>query len=328
MVAGAGQSVADVRWLRASYWVGAIADTIFGVLMLFPQAGRAIYGVTGFEPGPDYRYAMGLGASLMLGWSVLLLWADRRPVERRGILLITVFVIFGLASAGAFAVTSELVALPRMIPTWVFQALLVALFTYSYFRSSAATAAVAADEGIATLDEAASRFLSQRRFAVAGVSRSGNAPANLIYRKLKEADRQVFATNPRAETVDGDPCYPSLLKLPERVDAVVVATHPDKALEVARQCKEAGIKYIWFHRSIDGGSASDDALAFCREYGAFVIPGGCPMMHLAPVDFGHRCMRGVLDLTGRLPKEMLLAIEGDDREHRCVDDQQHDGIGF
>ncbi|MDH3729084.1 MAG: hypothetical protein OER77_16255 [Myxococcales bacterium] len=130
----------DVRWLRASYWVGAIADAIAGVLMLFPQAGRAMYG-TVFEPGFDYRYAMGLGASLMLGWTVLLLWADRRPVERRGILLITVFVIFGLALAGAYAVNSGLIALPRMVPTWVFQAFLVVLFSYSYFRSGAAVAA-------------------------------------------------------------------------------------------------------------------------------------------------------------------------------------------
>jgi len=123
----------EVRWLRASYWVGAVADAIVGVLMLFPRAGRTIYGITDFEPGPDYRYAMGLGASLMLGWTVLLLWADRRPVERSGILLITILVIFGLASASAYAVMSGLIALPRMIPTWGFQAFLVALFSYSYF---------------------------------------------------------------------------------------------------------------------------------------------------------------------------------------------------
>jgi len=44
----------------------------------------------------------------------------------------------------------------------------------------------------------------------------------------------------------------------------------------------------------------------CEAYGATVIPGGCPMMHLAPVDVAHRCMRVVLSLTGSLPK----AVEG------------------
>ncbi len=291
----------EVRWLRVSYWVGAVADALAATLMLLPEAGSVVYG-TRFEPDAAYRYAMGLGASLMLGWTVLLLWANRRPVERRGVLMITVFLIFGLALAGAYAVSSGLIATPRMIPTWIFQGFLVVLFSYSYVRSGAGVSTKAASA--MTLGEAAAEFLSQQRFAVAGVSRAGNAPANLIYRKLKESGRQVYATNPKAEAVEGDPCYPSLRELPERVDAVVIATHPDQALGVARQCKEAGVNYIWFHRSIDGGSVSDEALAFCLAYGAFVIPGGCPMMHLSPVDFGHRCMRGVLNLVGRLPNEI------------------------
>lgn len=290
----------EVQWLRVSYWVGAVADAVCAVAMLAPRWLGAVYGIADFEPGSDYRYAMGLGGSLMLGWTLLLLWADRRPVERRGVLLITVFVILGLASAGAYAVGSGLIAPGEMISTWLVQALLVALFVYSYARSheSSGRSAAAAD----TLANAGARFLSQQRFAVAGVSRAGHAPANLIYRKLKETGHEVVALNPKTETVEGDPCYASLLELPERVDAVVIATHPEKALDVARDCRETGVRYIWFHRSIDAGSVSEEALALCREYGAFVIPGGCPMMHLEPVDFGHRCMRGALRLMGRLPK--------------------------
>ena len=124
-----------IRWLRISYWVGAIADAIAAVVMSFPEVGRAAYGLTRFEPGVDYRYAMRLGASLMLGWTVLLLWADRRPLERRGVLPITVFVIAGLAWAGAYAVSAGLIPLGNMIPTWALQALLVILFLYSYFRA-------------------------------------------------------------------------------------------------------------------------------------------------------------------------------------------------
>ena len=90
-----------VRWLRVSYWAGAIADAFAAAIMLFPELGSVLYGRTDFTPTEDYRYAMGLGASLMVGWTVLLLWADRKPVERRGILLLTVFpVIVGLALAG------------------------------------------------------------------------------------------------------------------------------------------------------------------------------------------------------------------------------------
>jgi hypothetical protein len=33
-----------------------------------------------------------------------------------------------------------------------------------------------------------------------------------------------------------------------------------------------------------------------------IISGGCPMMFCQPVDFGHKCMRWILNLTGGLPK--------------------------
>jgi exosortase/archaeosortase len=40
---------------------------------------------------------MGIGGSLMTGWTFLLLWAVRKPVERRVVILITAFpVVFGM----------------------------------------------------------------------------------------------------------------------------------------------------------------------------------------------------------------------------------------
>ena len=131
-----------IRWLRVSYWTGAIADALAAVAMWFPEAGGALYRMEGFEPGADYRYAMRLGASLMLGWTVLLVWADRKPLERRGVLPITVLVILGLASAGAYAVRSGLIDAPNMAPTWILQSILVVLFLYSYARSRGAAAEV------------------------------------------------------------------------------------------------------------------------------------------------------------------------------------------
>jgi hypothetical protein len=292
----------ETGWLRASFQVGAIVDGVAAFLMLFPESGRAVYGIANFEPTTDYRYAMRLGASLMLGWSVLFLWADRKPLERRGVLPITVLVIAGLAWAGVYAVSARLVSLPYMIPTWVAQALLVVLFLYSYLVSGRAAAHRSIPGDGLSLAAAAAEFLAQERFAVAGVSRAGNAPANLILRKLKDSGREAYAINPNSDTIDGGRCYGSLADLPEAPDAVMIATHPDQAVDIAGQCKAAGVRYVWFHRSIDRGSYSSDAAALCEAYGAVVIPGGCPMMHLEPVDVAHRCMRGVLSWTGRLPK--------------------------
>jgi len=277
--------------------------------MLFPEVAGAVYGIADFAPTADYRYAMRLGASLMLGWTALLLWADRKPLERRGVLPITVLVVAGLAWAGASAVSAGLISVPYMIPTWVMQALLVALFSYSYVASGRAAAEESIPSGASSLADAAEAFLAQERFAVAGVSRAGNAPANLIFKKLRDSGREAYAINPNTDTMDGERCYASLADLPERPDAVVIATHPDQAVEIARQCQAAGVHHVWFHRSIDGGSYSAEASTLCEAYGATVIPGGCPMMHLEPIDVAHRCMRRVLNWTGRLPK--VVGAPGD-----------------
>ena len=129
------EAMTRIRWLRLSYWTGAIVDAVAGIVMFFPEAGRAIYGVTDFEATADYRYAMRFGASLMFGWTLLLLWADRRPLERRGVLPITVLVIGGLAWAGAYAVRSGLIPFFNMLPSWALQLVLVILFLYSHARS-------------------------------------------------------------------------------------------------------------------------------------------------------------------------------------------------
>ena len=115
-----------IIWLRISYWVGAITDGIATFRMLFPKIA---YGV-------EYRYALGLGASLMLGWTFLLVWADRKPLERKGVLLLTVFpVITGILLAEIYSVTKGLITFEKMLPTGIFRVVLIALFIFSYFNA-------------------------------------------------------------------------------------------------------------------------------------------------------------------------------------------------
>ena len=118
-----------IKFLRVSYWVGAIFDALVIIPMLLPKVAGFAFGIPNFNPGNDYRYAMSIAASLMLGWVFLLVWADRRPVERRGVLLLTVFpVLAGLIISGALAVTSDLIPIEEMLPTWIIQGTLVLLF--------------------------------------------------------------------------------------------------------------------------------------------------------------------------------------------------------
>jgi predicted CoA-binding protein len=148
---------------------------------------------------------------------------------------------------------------------------------------------------------AAEEFLAQDRIAVAGVSRDPRQPANAIYRRLRDAGHTVFALNPSAEAVEGDPCWATVAALPVKPDGVLIATHPEVAAAVARECAAAGVPRVWMHRSFGVGSVSDEATAACRDAGIAVLDGGCPLMFAEPVDPAHRCFRWILGVTGGLP---------------------------
>lgn len=156
--------------------------------------------------------------------------------------------------------------------------------------------------------EAATEFLSHRRIAIAGVSRDGQNPGNLIYRKLRDNGFQVFAVHPTATEIEGDRSYRSLAEIAGGVDGVVITTHPDVSASLVRECVALGIPRVWLHRSIGLGSFSAEAVALCEEHGIALLEGGCPMMVVKP-DVGHACMRGFMRLTGKLPKGKHFRVQ-------------------
>ncbi len=92
------QSDKRIRFIKAVYWVGIIADAFWAVILLFPSLYFRITGMQGAAPDLQMRLIMAIGGMLMLGWTVLLFWAKKEPIERRGLILITAFpVLFGLA---------------------------------------------------------------------------------------------------------------------------------------------------------------------------------------------------------------------------------------
>jgi hypothetical protein len=135
-----------VRWLRRSYRAGALVDALAAIGMAVP----GLYGPTlRFDrrfrrARPEFAYAMRTGAPLMAGWTVLLWWADRRPLERRGVLPITVVpVIAGLMANDAHAVRAGRLSGASVAPVRVLQLALVGLFGYSAAKATRACASQA-----------------------------------------------------------------------------------------------------------------------------------------------------------------------------------------
>jgi len=124
----------QARLLRAAFLIGAITDALALLPLLVPALARLTWG---FEAGGGaYRFAMGYAAALMLGWTLLLAWAYRRPLERSFVAVLTVIVIYGLVATEVAAVHSGAIAIGRMIPTWILQAGLLALFAGAYHYPS------------------------------------------------------------------------------------------------------------------------------------------------------------------------------------------------
>ena len=156
-----------------------------------------------------------------------------------------------------------------------------------------------------TIKEAAAEFLESKRVAVTGVSREPKGHGgNVVYQRLRDRRYEVFAVNPNADEVEGDPCFHDLASIPGGVEAVVIGTRPEIADETMRECVELGIEHAWMHRGPGAGSVSETATRYGRAHGISVIDGGCPCMFAPTADPGHKAMRFLFTLNGHVPREV------------------------
>ena len=83
--------------IKLPYWLGIAADALWAVALFSPKVFGLLTGRPGFHPDIDVRLIMGVGGTLMTGWTLLLIWAVQDPVGRRAVILLTAFpVVFGM----------------------------------------------------------------------------------------------------------------------------------------------------------------------------------------------------------------------------------------
>jgi len=107
--------------LRLSYWIAAFADFSIAILVWIPEK----MGVT------ETVYPMGLASAVAFSWGVLLVIADRKPLERRWILIPTILVV----SLITFARTKFSLdgTIEFSIALLLFAIALIILMVYSYY---------------------------------------------------------------------------------------------------------------------------------------------------------------------------------------------------
>ena len=110
-----------IKWLRIAYWTAAIADFMVAILVLIPA-----------RMGVDlYVYPMGLMSAVAFSWAVLLIFADRQPVERRWILIPTILVVALIGIAGLHAGLTGLLPWTRIMASSGLVIIVLVVLIYS-----------------------------------------------------------------------------------------------------------------------------------------------------------------------------------------------------
>ncbi|MFX0203304.1 MAG: hypothetical protein ACFFCW_44945, partial [Candidatus Hodarchaeota archaeon] len=127
--------------VRAIYGTGVVLDALFALEMtLITVFGESFAVYTLPEKTVSdlsYRYAMGIAATMMWGWTVLLIWGAQDPLERRGILFLTAFpVITGLMLSNVFAASKSLISSRSGLLRPIIFIALFAMFTSGYFLAN------------------------------------------------------------------------------------------------------------------------------------------------------------------------------------------------
>jgi hypothetical protein len=106
---------------------------VASLLLFSPTVANAVPQPLPFKISPVYLYVSRVAGSLMLGWAVLLFWAQKKPIGRADILLITLFpVVSILAIVAALVARSQFMPLSKLMPMFVLYGVIYATFIPSY----------------------------------------------------------------------------------------------------------------------------------------------------------------------------------------------------
>jgi hypothetical protein len=86
-----------IQIMKTICWIGVAADALWTIALVFPQVYGLLTGSHDLQFSFPMRMVMGIAASLMAGWTLLLAWTAINPVERRMVMALTALpVVAGL----------------------------------------------------------------------------------------------------------------------------------------------------------------------------------------------------------------------------------------
>ena len=146
------------------------------------------------------------------------------------------------------------------------------------------------------MNQAILDFIEYKRIAVIGASRKGDKFGNMASKELRERGYQVFTVHPEVNEIDGEPCYPNLTAVKDKVDGVFVCIPAAQASGVFRQASEAGLRNVWLQQQAE----TPELIELGEELDLDLVYGKFILMYAPPVRSYHEVHRFFVNLFGQL----------------------------
>jgi len=118
-------------------------------------------------------------------------------------------------------------------------------------------------------------MIGKKVWAVVGANTNTEKFGNKIYRRLKERGYEVYAVNPKYDSIEGDPCYKSLSELPKVPEVIDIVVSPERAIPAIEEAARLGIKYVWFQPH----TYNNDVLKLANKHGMEIV-AGCVLVEI------------------------------------------------
>jgi predicted CoA-binding protein len=102
---------------------------------------------------------------------------------------------------------------------------------------------------------------TSRTIAMVGLSSDRQKASYFVGSYLRYEGYRIVAVNPRGGQVLGEPCYPDLRSIPEKVDLVDVFRPASECLSIVEQAIEIGARAVWMQLRIIDFEAAEKAVA-------------------------------------------------------------------
>ena len=145
------------------------------------------------------------------------------------------------------------------------------------------------------MDQNIQNFIEKKQIAIVGASRSGKKFGNMAAKELKERGYEIFYVHPEISEIDGEPAYPNLEAVKNRVEAVWIGIPSEHGKPVLHQAANLGLKHVWLQQGAD----SPELINLGSELGLELVAGKCILMYAEPVGSYHKFHQVIWKLVGQ-----------------------------